>query len=217
MLANRHPEYAPTLLPFLRQISLNVIEFKDSSFSTETEDRLLQQRTNRKHDSLSLHYTDIVIGIDRHFCHGHHSTCARFFRFELFSTSFEISRHVLWSSFLLLPSLSKARRHLDRMHLKLESMQSLVVVVKLRNFIEYGPLYVSRFLIQPPVNYSDRRFPLIVLVMDWYAHHIAGIYITQQKFKQLFHTIGEMSRRFFRCRISRSVLSLRLWSSCIAD
>ena len=96
------------------------------------------------------------------------------------------------------------------MHLKLESIQTLVALVRLRHFIKDGPVDVSRILIHPPEKYSDRRFLLIVLVTDWYAHHIAGIYIMQRIFKQLVHTIGEMSRRFFRRRISQSAPSLRL-------
>ena len=162
--------------PELRQLALNGCEFGNPSSSTEIDARHTQQLANFGQYTLASHSIDFEIGIFRHFGHGTQRMREKDnLGFHLYYTLLMINHYGQGFSFRLLRCLAEVRRHLDRMHVERESIQSLLVGIRLRHFLKDAPEHVPRNLISPPETQSDGPVP----VMYRYAYLITGICVAQ--------------------------------------
>jgi hypothetical protein len=87
-----------------------------------------------------------------------------------------MGHHGTGSPFRHLP-FTKTHRHLNRMHVERENIQSLISCVSLRQFLENTLQDASRNLIPPPETQSYLSVLFIVHIMDRYSNLIAGLEI----------------------------------------
>ena len=200
-LAVTHDGVAPQIrihqYPIFKKMTLKACS-SGIPFSIEIDARRLLQLADLGEDLLSPHPIRNVIGIVRYSGHSnHHRVRETVLGIHFHYTSLEMGHHRQGSSYRRL-HFSKAHMHLDRMHVKRESIQKLVSGVCLRHFLKHAPQDVPRDLIPPPETEPYRSVLLIVRKVERYAHHITGFEIAQRIFKQLVHTIVKMS-----CGVSR--------------